>query len=101
MARPPTSVPRPMVVLPSAVVAWAVFQSSQLPLIASNPLSWKFTNLLAAWRNWVIPPSSIATTSPAPLPAAMCWVRALVYLPRSPVVFWTILMFGCAASYFL
>src|SRR6476661_6995024 len=45
MARPPTSVPRPIVRLPSAVVAFSYFQGSQLALRSLLPWSCRLTNL--------------------------------------------------------
>jgi len=44
---------------------------------------------------------SAATLDYAPLPAAMCWVSAVVYLPRSPSACSTIVMFGWSAMYFV
>ena len=68
-----------MVSVPSAVVACAYFQGSHWSLLSLEPWSWKFTNLSALWRKLTTWPSSMATTSPAPLPAAIFWVSLVLY----------------------
>src|SRR6476646_11400448 len=59
------------------------------------------TNLSALWRKLTTCPSSIATTSPAPVPAAMRWMSWVLYLPRSPSAVSPTVMFGCAFMYAL
>ena len=74
----PTSVPRPMSLEPSGLIPPCHFQGMKLFCRDAAPYFFRSTNLSGWDLNLTMMPSSMATTSPAPAPAAIhCWSRGV------------------------
>jgi hypothetical protein len=96
MARPPTSVPRP-ICLPSADCEAFHFHGRYFDSKVFAPLEFRSTNLSAWLRIWTMKPSSTAEMSGAPLPATSFFCRSSCWALYSPELS-TILTLGLAFS---